>query len=143
MSIIKLTSGFSLIPEGTYVFRITNVEYDEKFGKLVIDLKTKDGLTYRDRYNLLKDNGQPNETALNIFSYFARAALNENDLNEIEPESLIGHFVEARVEHYAYESTKDGSTKTGVRLQDKKPSEGWEYTVPSPQKFDLKSFLNN
>lgn len=140
MSIIKLSSGFSLIPEGTYVFRITNVEYDEKFGKLVIDLKTKDGLTYRDRYNLLKDDGQPNETALNIFSYFARAALGEN-IEEIEPESLIGHFLEARVEHYTYESTKDGSIKKAARLQDKQPSAGWEDNPPATTGFNVRDFL--
>ena len=141
MSIIKLSSGFSLIPEGTYVFRITNVEYDEKFGKLVIDLKTKDGLTYRERYGLLKDNGQVNEGALNSFSFFARAALGEVD--EIEPESLVGHFIEARVEHYTYESTKDGSMKTGARLQDKQSSEGWAVAASTSKGFDLNAFLNS
>lgn len=141
MSIINLSRGFSLIPEGTYVFRIATVEYDEKFGKLVIDLETKDGLTYRDRYNLLKDDGQPNETALNIFSDFARAALNDNDVDQVDPTSLVGRFIEARIEHYTYESTKDGSIKKAARLQDKQPSTGWEDNPPATTGFNVRDFL--
>jgi hypothetical protein len=29
-----MTSGFTLIPEGTYVFRIYAASYDEEFGKI-------------------------------------------------------------------------------------------------------------
>ena len=36
MARIPMTSGFTLIPEGTYVFRIYDVTYDEKFGALKV-----------------------------------------------------------------------------------------------------------
>ena len=32
MARIPMTSGFTLIPEGTYVFRIYDVCYDDEFG---------------------------------------------------------------------------------------------------------------
>ena len=35
MARIPMTSGFTLIPEGEYVFRIYDVQYDEEFGKLM------------------------------------------------------------------------------------------------------------
>ena len=36
MAKIGLTEGFTLIPEGTHVFQITDVKYKEDFGKLEI-----------------------------------------------------------------------------------------------------------
>lgn len=33
MAKIGLTEGFTLIPEGTHVFQITDVKYKEDFGK--------------------------------------------------------------------------------------------------------------
>lgn len=39
MAKIGLTEGFTLIPEGTHVFQITDVKYKEDFGKLEIYMK--------------------------------------------------------------------------------------------------------
>ena len=36
MAKIGLTEGFTLIPEGTHIFQITDVKYKEDFGKLEI-----------------------------------------------------------------------------------------------------------
>ena len=36
MARIAMRSGFTLVPEGTHVFRIFNVTYDEEFGKLTV-----------------------------------------------------------------------------------------------------------
>ena len=38
MARIPMTSGFALIPEGTYVFRIYDAKYDEEFGKIEVKL---------------------------------------------------------------------------------------------------------
>ena len=46
MARIPMTSGFMVIPEGTYIFRIYDVSYDEEFGKIVIKLVTADGMTH-------------------------------------------------------------------------------------------------
>ena len=40
MAKIGLSDGFSLIPEGTHVFKITGVSYKEAFGKLEVTMQT-------------------------------------------------------------------------------------------------------
>ena len=46
MARIPMTSGFTLIPEGTYVFRIYDVKYDETFGKLSVMLVNAQGMKH-------------------------------------------------------------------------------------------------
>lgn len=46
MARIPMTSGFVLIPEGEYVFRIYDAVYDEEFGKIEVKLVTAQGLTH-------------------------------------------------------------------------------------------------
>ena len=43
MAKIGLSEGFTLIPEGTHVFKITAVNYKEAFGKLEITMQTQSG----------------------------------------------------------------------------------------------------
>ena len=43
MAKIGLTEGFTLIPEGTHVFQITDVKYKEDFGKLEVYMQTQTG----------------------------------------------------------------------------------------------------
>ena len=115
MAKIGLTEGFTLIPEGTHVFQITDVKYKEDFGNKHIE-----------RFSLLKSDGSPNEGAYNAFSYFAKTALDNFDLTEIDHTDLIGHFIECDVEHDIQENKKKpGQNITFVRLADKRPSEGW------------------
>lgn len=40
MAKIGLTEGFTLIPEGTHVFKITEVNYKEDFGKMEVVMQT-------------------------------------------------------------------------------------------------------
>ena len=118
MAKIGLTEGFTLIPEGTHVFQITDVKYKEDFGKLEIYMQTQNGSKHIERFSLLKSDGSPNEGAYNAFSYF--------DLTEIDHTDLIGHFIECDVEHDVQENKKKpGQSITFVRLADKRPSEGW------------------
>lgn len=72
MAKIGLSDGFSLIPEGTHIFKITGVSYKEAFGKLEITMQTQSGAKHIERFSLLKTDGSPNEGALNAFSYFAK-----------------------------------------------------------------------
>ena len=46
MARIPMTSGFTLIPEGEYVFRIYDAIYDEDFGKIEIKLVNAQGATH-------------------------------------------------------------------------------------------------
>ena len=134
MSKITLSEGFSLIPEGTHVFKITDVKYKEAFGKLEIKMKTAKGQVHTERFSLLREDGSANEGALNAFSYFARAALGDFQAQDIEPEELVGCFVECTVEHDVQPSSKNPERSlTFVRLTDKRPAEGFggEETVTS------------
>lgn len=121
MAKIRLAEGgFNLIPEGTTTFKITKVDYKEDFGKMEIELQTKDGKKHTERFGLLKNNGEVNEGALKAFSYFAKTALNNFKVDEIDHDDIVGCYITAMVKHESYEYEKDGETKTGksARLND-------------------------
>lgn len=133
MAKIGLTEGFTLVPEGTHVFKITKVVYKEEFGKLEVSMQTQGGTTHVERFSLLKNDGSPNEGALNAFSYFAKVVLDDFSLTEIDHNDLIGHFIECDIEHETQENTKKpGKTVTFARLSDKRASDGWEEDAPDP-----------
>jgi len=121
MAKIKLSQGgFTLIPEGVTTFKIVGVEYKEDFGKMKIDLQTKTGVKHSENFTLLTGKGEVNEGALKAFSYFAKTALNNYQLDEIDETDIIGCYITATVKHEEYEYEKDGETKTGksARLND-------------------------
>lgn len=127
MALISLSSPFIVIPEGTYIFEITKVEYKEKYGKLEITAETEDGLKHTERYNLLKANGEPNNGALAAFSFFVKAVFDDFELEEIDHEDLIGKFFKATIEHTVLESTKkEGETVTFARWVDIEAVDGYE-----------------
>lgn len=143
MTKIKLTEGFSLIPEGTHVFQITNVDYKETYGKLEITMKTAAGQSHIERFSLIRDNGTINEGAYKVFSFFAKTALNDFSVSEIEPDQLVGHYMKCAVTHDTVPSKKDpDKMSTFIRLGDKSPANGYEGETPvAQQSFDLNSLL--
>lgn len=127
MARIPLTSGFVLAPEGVHVFKITEVKYDEDFGKLEISMVTSQGIKHTERFKLLDGNNQPNEKALNAFSYFAKTALNRYDADEIDHTELVGHYIRAEVIHSQIPSNKDpNKMMTFANLGDKSPADGFD-----------------
>lgn len=50
MARIQLTNGFALIPEGIHIFRISDVIYDEDFGKILIKMVTAQGANHTERF---------------------------------------------------------------------------------------------
>lgn len=134
MAKIGLSEGFSLIPEGTHTFQITAVSYKEDFGKMEISMQTQGGSKHIERFSLLKSDGSANEGALNAFSYFAKTALQDFSLTEIDHEDLVGCFIECDIEHDVQENKKKpGQTITFARLADKRPSDGWDgASAPAP-----------
>ena len=128
MAKIPLSSGkFEVIPEGHYIFKITNVEYKETFGKLNVTLETKDGQKTVERYSFLKSDGSEQQGAINAFSYFAKAALGDFSLTEIDHEDILGHFIEADVTHTVQPNKNDpNKTVTFIKLQNTSPSTGWD-----------------
>lgn len=52
MARIPMTSGFVIIPEGEYVFRIYDATYDEDFGRIEIKLVNAQGATHTERFSI-------------------------------------------------------------------------------------------
>lgn len=131
MATIPLSSGYTTIPEGEYVFRIEKVEYKEEFGKLKIFLVTQDGQKHVENYRLLDAKGEPNDGAMNAFSYLAKTALNDFDATEVDPEELVGCYFAATVVHDVQPSTREaGKTVTFVKLDEKVPADGFDGEAP-------------
>lgn len=124
MARIAMTNGFSLVPEGTHVFRIYNVTYDEEFGKLTVFMVTAQGITHKENFSLKDKNDQPNEKALNAFSYFAKTALQDYTMEDIDHTDLINRFIRAEVIHNQTPSNKDPKKMmTFANLGDKSPAD--------------------
>lgn len=127
MARIPMTSGFTLIPEGEYVFRIYDATYDEAFGKIEIKLVNAQGMTHTERFSIKDANDEFNEGALNAFSYFAKTAMNDYSLEDVDPEELIDHFICAVVEHTQVPSNKDPNKMvTFANLGDKSPADDFD-----------------
>lgn len=124
---IPMRDGFSIIPEGEYVFRIYEVNYDEKFGKIEIKLINAKGQTMTERFSLMQQDGEYNERALSAFSYFAKTAMNDFGMEDIEPQELVNHYIRAQVVHSEVPSNKDpNKTVTFANLGDKYPADGFD-----------------
>ena len=123
MARIPMTSGFVIIPEGEYVFRIYDATYDEDFGRIEIKLVNAQGATHTERFSIKDKNDEYNEKALNAFSYFAKTAMNDYTMEDIDPEQLINHYIRAEVVHTKVPSNKDPNKEvTFANLGDKSPS---------------------
>lgn len=136
MAKIGLSAGFTPIPKGTHVFKIVEVNYKEDFGKMEIIMQIASGQKHIERFSLLNANGEPNQGGLNAFSYFAKTALNDYTLTEIDHEELVGHFIRCDVDYEDVESNKTpGKMLKFVRLGDKEPADGFdEAEAPAPKK---------
>lgn len=128
MSKVPMTSGFTLIPEGTHVFRIYEIEQDETFGKIIVKLVNAQGMTQIERFSLKNKNDEWNEGALNAFSYFAKNALNDFTREAVEPKELIDHYIRAEVVHSDPIPNRNNPSKTIVfaNLGDKYPADGFD-----------------
>ena len=137
MSKFNLTSGFSVVPEGKHIFKITGVNYDENFGVMEINMTIANGIRHRERFTLLDSDNQPREKAMNAFSYFAKTALNNFGLEEIDHTDLIGHYILGQIVHTVLPNrNKPGQTVTFANMGDKAPGDGFDHEpVPSVAKM--------
>jgi hypothetical protein len=127
--------GFKIIPEGTHIFKITDYTWDSDFGKLAFTLETANGYKHIERFGLLNMDGEVNEKANNAYSFFARTALNNPSLDEIEHSDLVGCYIEATVEHDKQPNRNDPSkTVTFVRLGSKKAASGFNKSTTTETK---------
>ena len=132
MAQIKMTSGFTVCPEGVHIFRIYKVDYDQDFGKIIVYLVNAKGITHTERFSLISNNGEPNDKAYNAFSYFAKTALNDFSLESIDHNDLVGHYIKAEVVHTVVPSSKDPSKNTTfANLTNKWVADGFDTTPVS------------
>lgn len=129
MSRIPLRRGFSLIPEGTYVFRVYEVTHDEEFGKIEAKLVNAKGQTIIQRFNYKKTDDEYNEPVLNFFSFFARTVMQDMESDDVDPVDMTNHYVKATVVHTEVESTKNpGKMNTFANLKDFEEADGFDET---------------
>lgn len=109
----KAAEGYALIPEGEQVLCIDKVDTSDyaKFDKLVVTLKNSSGAAMRVNFNFVKDDGEPNMVADGIYTRLARAALNDQTLDEIDSDDLAGNYVRAEIEH----RTSDKGTFANIK----------------------------
>ncbi len=150
MAKIKLSQGgFTLIPEGVTTFKIVGVEYKEDFGKMSIEMQTKSGLKHTEFFGLMTDKGEVNDGALRAFSYFAKTALNNFTLDEIDETDLIGCYITVTVKHETYTRTKGdraGEEATKVKLTDYAVAVGFGSSAeaePESESADLDDDLDD
>ena len=93
MGMLKLSNGFSVLPEGETILYVTGVDYDEKWGKFELHFINADGNKHSEHYKIYKDNGDMNEGALNAFSWIARTLLNDPSAEEIKVYKKTGNEI--------------------------------------------------
>ena len=147
MARISMTGGYKPIPEGEQVLKITAAEYDEDFGKAIFTLANAKGQTCRETFNLLNQDNTPNERAMNAFSFFAKNAMNNFDMEDVDPAELVGRYIRVEVIHNKVPSNQDPTKMiTFVNLGNKSPADGFDGVTAEPTKpagLDLNALLGN
>lgn len=148
MAKMKL-SETTLIPEGSTIFKVVEVDdskYDD-FGKLAVKLQTAGGKTHVETFTLVKANGELNEGALKVWSYFARVCLNNYQADEIDTQDIVGCYIQATVKHEKYTRTKGdkaGQEGTAVRLNDYTSATGFSGGAAAEDvEDDIDDFLDD
>lgn len=146
MSKISLRNNFKVCPEGRHIFKITRVDYDVDFGKLLVFMENAQGDKHVEKFSLLQNSGEPNSKAYSAFAFFAKTALGNADLEEIEHTDLVGHYIGGEITHTVLPNRNDPSkTVTFANIGEKWVAEGFD-GVPSQlvqtEGVDLNSLLD-
>ena len=137
MATIQMTSGFSICPEGRHIFRIYKVDYDKDFGKLAVHLITAKGITHIERFSLMGANGEMNDKACNAFSFFAKTALNDFSIEEIDHTDLVNHYIGGEIVHTTSPNRNDPTkTVTFANITNKWVADGFD-TEPCKKALEL------
>lgn len=118
---VNIGKGFTLLPEGRQVLKITQIDNKEKFGKIEIHFVNKEGIKHTERFMLKTEGG------LKVFSYLAHTILDNWDDDNVETEDLLEKFVSVEVVHNKVESTKTaGEFVTFANLKNYQFASGFE-----------------
>ena len=133
MSKVNLTSGFSVVPEGKHIFKITGAKYDESFGVMEISMVIANGIKHRERFGLLDSDMQPREKAMNAFSYFVKVATQDYTNREFDTDDLVGCYIGATVKHTTQPNRNNPEkTVTFANLSDYFEANGFEGEEAAP-----------
>lgn len=121
---VPLTSGFTFMPEGEHVLKISEAEFKEEFGKVKLTFVNASGKKHFENYQLYDKDGNANDGAFSAFSSLARAALNDGDgeLEDIDPADLKGKYIKGLITYREY-TDKEGKNK---KTTQKEPGTWWE-----------------
>ena len=137
MANIQLTGGYTVCPEGRHIFRIYKVDYDKEFGKLAVHMVNAKGITHVERFSLKISKDVMNEKACNAFSFFAKTALNNFQLDEIDHTDLVNHYIGCEIVHNVQPNRNDPTkTVTFVNAAEKWVAEGFD-TEPCEKALTL------
>lgn len=127
MANIQLSGGFTVCPEGRHIFRIYKVDYDKEFGKVAVHMITAKGITHVERFSLMRQSGEMNEKACNAFSFFAKTALKNFSLEEIDHNDLVNQYIGCEIVHTVLPSINDPQkTVTFANTTDKWEADGFD-----------------
>ena len=144
---IKLSNvggEFQVVPEGIHVFLIEDVEYDKEWGSIKLKMKTKNGLYHTEQFNLIGNDGQVNQGALNAFTYMVKTAMQDWSIQEIDHKTLIGKYIKCEVKHNVVPSKKDpNKTLTFVNLGNKYKADGFEGVETGQAPMGLDDLLSD
>ena len=137
MATIRMTGGFAICPEGKHIFRIYKVEYNEEFGKIAVHLVNAQGVTHVERFSLMNDSGDMNDKACNVFSFFAKTALNNFSIEEIDHNDLVNHYIGGEITHTVLPNSNDPTkTVTFANITNKWVANGFD-TEPCKKALEL------
>lgn len=129
MAIIPMTSGFAICPEGKHIFRIYQVDYKPDFGRLVVYMVNAKGVKHIERFSLMSQSGEMNEQACNAFSFFAKTALNNFEITEIDHNDLVDHYIGGEIVHTKTPSKNDPTKElTFANMTEKWVADGFDTT---------------
>ena len=127
MASISLTGGFTVCPEGKHIFRIYKVDYNPDFGKVAVFMVNAKGITHVERFTLMNADETMNDKACNAFSFFAKTALNNFELTEIDHNDLVNRYIGGEVTHTVQPSRNDPKkTVTFANITDKWVADGFD-----------------
>ena len=111
------------LPEGKYLFTITDIVYNSNFHRVETKMATETGRVLFYTYFLQNNDGSANDIQLGMFSRMAKAALNDKNAKSIDPEALNGKSFYAEVKHTVRPSRDNpNETVTFINLRNYEPA---------------------
>lgn len=97
----KLVEGFQPIPAGEQVVRIVEVDESEykSFDKLTVTIEDARGRSAKINFNFVNSDGEPNDVAEAIYARMCRAVMNDQTLDEVDTQDLVGQFASVEIVH--------------------------------------------